>query len=240
MDREVDPKDRIREEVYRKLEEWGVARPPMPIRGRIPNFIGAEKAAEKLLDLEGFHYAKVLKINPDSPQRPVRHLALRMGKILVMPTPRIKKGFLLLDPDSIRNFWFASTIKGAFRLGRLVEVEDLPHIDFIVEGSVAVSPDGMRLGKGEGYAELEYAILLEAGKVEYNVEIASTVHELQIVESIPRDEYDVSINYIVTPNRIIKCNSFFRPKGILWDRLDKEKIMEIPILRRLWELRQKY
>ena len=235
-----DIKDRIRIEVYKRLEEAGVARPPMPIRGRIPNFAGAEKAAERLLELDGFLDSKVVKVNPDSPQRPVRYLALRMGKKVVMPTPRIKKGFLLLDPNSIRNLSFASTIKGAFRSGRIVEVEELPHIDFIVEGSVAVSPDGMRLGKGEGYAELEYAILLEAGKIEYDVEIASTVHELQIVDSLPREDYDVSIDYIVTPMRIIRCGSFFRPKGILWDRLDEEKIMEIPILRRLWELRKKY
>ena len=234
-----EAKDRLREEVYRRLEEAGVARPPLPIRGRIPNFVGADRAAEKLMELEGFVDASVLKVNPDSPQRPVRYLALRMGKKVVMPTPRIKKGFLLLNPDTIRNYAFASTIKGAFRLGRIVEVEELPHIDFIVEGSVAVSPDGMRLGKGEGYAELEYAILLEAGKIDYDVEIATTVHDLQIVESIPRDDYDVSIDYIVTPTQIIKCSSFFRPRGILWDRLDEDKIMEIPILKRLWMLRKK-
>ncbi len=234
-----DIKNRIRIEVYKRLEEAGVARPPMPIRGRIPNFTGAEKAAERLMELDGFVDARVLKINPDSPQRPVRYLALTMGKKVLMPTPRIKKGFLLLNPESIRNYAFASTIKGAFRLGRIIEVEDLPHIDFIVEGSVAVSPDGMRLGKGEGYAELEYAILLEAGKIDYEVEIATTVHDLQIVESIPKDDYDVSINYIVTPTQIIRCNSFFRPRGILWDRLDEEKIMEIPILKRLWMLRKK-
>lgn len=231
-------KDSIRKEVYRRLIDEAVSKPPYPIEGRIPNFVGAEEAASRLTKLRGFLETDVVKINPDSPQRPVRYMALYMGKKVVMPTPRIKKGFILLDPDGIRNIGFASTIKGAFRLGKITRLEDLPEIGFIVEGSVAVSPDGSRLGKGEGYAELEYAILLEYGKIDYNVMIATTVHELQIVDYIPRDVYDVSINYIVTPRRIVRCPSIYRPKGIIWDALDREKIMEIPILKSLWESRQ--
>ncbi|HIQ13368.1 MAG TPA: 5-formyltetrahydrofolate cyclo-ligase [Thermoprotei archaeon] len=232
-------KDSIRREVYRRLIDEGVSKPPYPIEGRIPNFAGAEEAASRLTRLKKFLEADVIKINPDSPQRPVRYMALSMGKKVVMPTPRIKKGFIFLDPDKIRDIGFASTIRGAFRLGKIMEVEDLPRIEYIVEGSVAVSPDGSRLGKGEGYAELEYAILLEYGKIDYDVEIVTTVHELQIVDYIPRDVYDVSINYIVTPRRIVRCKSMYRPNGIIWDALDKEKIMEIPILKKLWESRHK-
>jgi len=43
-----EEKERIRREVYRRLMEAGVARPPMPIEGRIPNFASAEKAADML------------------------------------------------------------------------------------------------------------------------------------------------------------------------------------------------
>jgi len=196
-----------------------------------------------LRSIPGFMDAGVVKVNPDSPQRPVRRMVspqrpvrrmvLEMGKKLVMPTPRLRRGFLLLDPTRIRSIGYASTIKGAFTLGRPVEPEDLPWIDFIVEGSVAAARDGGRLGKGEGYAELEYAILLETGRVARDVEIATTVHPLQVYETLPRDPYDVSLNYIATSTGLIKCRGFFRPPGILWDLISEEKLEEIPLLRRL-------
>ncbi|RLG78370.1 MAG: 5-formyltetrahydrofolate cyclo-ligase, partial [Thermoprotei archaeon] len=48
-------KDRIREEIWRRLEEANVGRFPKPLKGRIPNFVGAEKAAKKLQELKVFH-----------------------------------------------------------------------------------------------------------------------------------------------------------------------------------------
>lgn len=224
----------IRQKIWRVMEERNIALFPRPVFGRIPNFIGAEVAAKKLLEIAEFISAETVKVNPDSPQRPVRELVLRMGKTLIMPTPRLKKGFLLLDPIHIRNFKAASTIKGAFKSGRYIHPKDLPHIDFIVEGSVAVSLECDRIGKGEGYGELEYVILLEYGKINPEVKIATTIHDIQIVESIPRDPYDVPIDYILTPSRIIYCRKRKRrPDGILWRYLKKEKIDEIPILKEL-------
>ncbi|MCE4627664.1 MAG: 5-formyltetrahydrofolate cyclo-ligase, partial [Desulfurococcales archaeon] len=163
---------RIRETIWRLLEEKGEARPPLPVRGRIPNFRGAEEAARRLASTEEWERARVVKVNPDSPQRPVRYLALSQGKMVVMPTPRIRRGFILLDPGTIprRLLRRASTIRGAFSLGRLLpgldDIERLmPRIDLIVEGSVAVDRECNRLGKGEGYGDLEYALLLLVGKV---------------------------------------------------------------------------
>ena len=41
--------------------------------------------------------------------------------------------------------------------------DPIPHLDMLVLGSVAVSESGLRIGKGEGYADLEYAILRAKG-----------------------------------------------------------------------------
>ncbi|MCD6421617.1 MAG: 5-formyltetrahydrofolate cyclo-ligase, partial [Thaumarchaeota archaeon] len=68
-----EDKQRIREHVWRLLEEREVARFPKPIYGRIPNFIGAEKAASRLLNLREYIDSRVVKVNPDSPQRYVRY-----------------------------------------------------------------------------------------------------------------------------------------------------------------------
>ncbi|MGQ9461083.1 MAG: 5-formyltetrahydrofolate cyclo-ligase [Candidatus Bathyarchaeaceae archaeon] len=198
-------KEDIRMRVWRLMEEKGIASFPRPVFHRIPNFVGAKKAAQKLKELPEYRAAKVVFCNPDSSQRSVREMALRDGKILVMATPRLKKGFLLLDPSVIpKNRVFeVSTIRGAFKHGRFVEPSEV-KVDLFVAGSVAVSLDGGRLGKGTGYSDQEYAILKDSGSLAPRIIVVTTVHDMQIVERIPREEWDVPVDVIVTPTRLIR------------------------------------
>ena len=70
-------KQRLREKIWREIQERGIAKFPLPCWGRIPNFQGAEKAAENLRKLEEWKKAKVIFVSPDSPQRKVRENALK-------------------------------------------------------------------------------------------------------------------------------------------------------------------
>ena len=226
-------KAEIRAEIWRLLKEKGIGKPP--IFGRIPNFIGSEKAALNLAKLDIWKEARVLKVNPDSPQRPVRERALEEGKKVIMPTPRIRSGFLLLDPNYIPRdrYWEASTIRGAFKWGKLIEPKNFPKIDLVVIGSVAVNKGGDRLGKSEGYAEIEWAIAYEEGKVDQSTPVVTTVHDIQVVpyefQVMP---YDLPVDLIATPTRIIKTERRReKPTGIYWNLLDDKKIEEIPILK---------
>lgn len=132
-------KNELRARIWKIMEEKGISRFPKPVYGRIPNFMGAEKASRDLEDLDIFKKSSIIKVNPDSPQRPVRASALNSGKILLMPMPRLGKGFILLDPTSIPSDLVdhASTIKGAFKYGRIVKLEEIPEIGLIIVGSVA-------------------------------------------------------------------------------------------------------
>ena len=72
--------------------------------------------------------------------------------------------FSRVAPARLRGqFREASTIRGAFRLGRPVSPEKMDPIDLIVAGSVAVTKEGARVGKGGGYSDLEYAMGREDG-----------------------------------------------------------------------------
>jgi len=231
-----EQKRRIRDRVWKALEAGGMARPPRPVRGRIPNFQGAEEAAELLTCLEVFRNADVINVAPDSPQRAVRLAVLKSGKTLVVPTPRLAGGFLVLEPYRIsrRLRGYASTIRGSIQMGRKVDLKSLPEVDMIVTGSVAVDLLGNRLGKGEGYSEIEYAVLSEAAKVDEGTPIATTVHELQLADSIPSQLFDFSVDVIATPKRVISVpGARRRPSGVLWDLLDEAKISAIPLLRQL-------
>lgn len=233
----LERKRALRERVWRLLQHEGAARFP-GAEGRIPNFRGAEGAAERLRGTRAWREAGTLKANPDSPQRPVRKRALEDGKRVFMAVPRLAeaKPFLLLDPERLEvSPWQASSIKGASRYGAPVEVAQLGVVDLVVIGSVAVSGDGARLGKGGGFSDLEFAVASEAGLVGAETVVATTVHELQIVEAgeIPMTRHDVPLDLIVTPDRLVPCRgSYQRPAGIRWEELTKEKLRSIPFLRR--------
>ncbi|MEM2041261.1 MAG: 5-formyltetrahydrofolate cyclo-ligase [Nitrososphaerota archaeon] len=232
----MSEKQRIRMLVWNKLEESGVATFPKPIFGRIPNFIGASRAAALLCSHDIYRSATVVKVSPDSPQKFVRMKCLMDGKRLIMPTPRIRNGFLMIDPENVPKdkIDFASTIRGSYVFGKKTELEYLPKIDLIVVGSVAVTKDGWRLGKGEGYSEIEYAMFRMLNKISEDTPITTTVHELQIVEYIPYERYDVPVDYIFTNNRVIEVLPRRpRPSGIIWSLLSPRKLGEIPLLERL-------
>src|SRR5215468_4935673 len=171
-------KDEIKDEVWSEMQARRVARFP-GARGRIPNFIGAEKCAALVDRLKAWQKARAIKSNPDSPQRAIRHLALKQGKIVYMAVPRLreKKCFVELDPRRLGNkLYKASSIKGAFEYGRQVTVEQMEQIDLILCGSVAVRRDGARVGKGGGYSDLEYGLAVEMGKVTRRTPIITSVH----------------------------------------------------------------
>jgi 5-formyltetrahydrofolate cyclo-ligase len=227
-------KDEIRKRIWLRLQEQRVARFP-GAEGRIPNFTGAEACARLISETPYWKTAKTIKINPDSPQRAVRQKALEQGKVIYMAVPRLhsEKPFIELDPKKLKcSAYAASSIKGAATFGRLVNLKEVKKIDLIVCGSVAVSRQGARVGKGGGYSDLEFALLTEEKKVGPQIPIVTSVHPIQIVEeSIPMTEHDIPLSAIVTPNEIIEIESTLpRPKGIYWHMLPPEKIAAIPVL----------
>lgn len=229
----------LRDRVWERMQAEGVDRFP-GAEGRIPNFTGAEEAAERLRGTDGWRRAATLKANPDSPQWPVRQRALEDGKTVYMAAPRLaaERPFLRLDPERIEESpRRASSIKGASRNAEPVDVDGLGHVDLVVVGSVAVSGDGARLGKGGGFSDLEFAVAVEAGLIGERTVVVSTVHEVQLLPAgeLPMTAHDVPVDLVVTPERVIDCRGgpHRRPTGIVWDDLTEEKIDAIPLLRRL-------
>jgi len=239
----MDVKAQLRRRVWEELMEKGVAKFPLPVYGRIPNFIGAEVAAKRFSGLREYRDADVVFCNPDSPQRPVREMVLRDGKTLVMATPRLRRGLLVLRPDKVprRALRAASTIRGAFRFGRPVRPWEI-RVDLKVVGSVAVAEDGARLGKGHGYSDLEYAILVECGALGPDTPVVTTVHDLQVLPagSIPMTDHDVPVDVIVTPTRTIRTRTHYaRPRGVDWSLVTDDMVRDMPILAELKDRKKK-
>lgn len=196
-------KDYLRNQIWTSLKEKKLSKRPEGDKGKIPNFIGSEAAAQRLSRTIEWFQANLIFCSPDTAQRPVRELALVHGKDLIMATPKIKQGYLLLKGKNLKEkSKTASSIKGAFKYGKTIN--SLPPVDLVVEGSVAVDRNGNRLGKGGGYADIEISELFKQKSIENNTPIVTTIHPLQIVPKVPLEAHDQKINMIVTPNEVIR------------------------------------
>jgi len=207
------------------LEREGAARFP-GARGRIPNFRGAEQAAGQLAELREWQAAGVVKANPDAPQLPVRRRARKDGKTLYMAVPRLseEKPFVEVRGDP--------TIKRAMTEGRPLAVDELESVDLIVCGTVAVNRQGVRIGKGGGFSDLEFALLVERGLVDRETTIVTTVHDFQLLdEELPETGHDFRVDVIVTPTTTVRTRARRRPSGVLWEHLDADQLAAIPVLQ---------
>ena len=230
----------IREDVWTALETARVVR-GKSVHDKIPHFIGCEVAASLATELPEWEAARAIKSNPDQAQRPLRQLALEQGKLLYMAVPRLRdeRVFIELDPTRPEvEPAKAATISGAFKVGRPVYVAEMQSIDLVISGSVAVNRQGVRVGKGGGYADLEYGLAAAAGVVHPDTPVISTVHAMQVLdEDLPYTQHDVPLAVVITPDAIIRCNAggaaLPKPTGIYWDDLDERKIRSIPLLARL-------
>jgi 5-formyltetrahydrofolate cyclo-ligase len=232
----VEPKQAVRELAWDRLAAAGAARFP-GARGRIPNFTGAEAAAELLAAQPEWRAAGVLKVNPDLPQLPVRVRALAEGRRLYMAVPRLagEHPFVLLDPERLAEPpRRAASIAGGMRLGRPVAIEEMDRVDLVVCGSVAVNRLGVRVGKGGGFSDLEFGLLVAAGLVGRETPLATTVHPAQVLDGdLPETDHDFRVDLVVTPDEVIRTPGGHRPPGILWLDLDEEKIATVPVLSRM-------
>jgi 5-formyltetrahydrofolate cyclo-ligase len=171
--------------------------------GRIPNFHGSNKASNLLRNTIEWKNSNTIFVSPDTAQKSVRKNVLTDNKYLIMPTPKLLNGYIKLEPSTIIGYEDeASTIEGAFKHGQLITTP--PHIDMVVEGSVAVDMYGGRLGKGGGYGDIEISYLKNNKLIKPDTSIVTTVHEIQIIERIPLESHDEKINMVVTPERIIR------------------------------------
>ena len=156
---------------------------------------------------------------------------------MAVPRLRDEDCFYELDPAHLDDEVLdsAPTVSHVESHAEQIGPDEMPEIDLVVSGSVAVTERGARIGKGEGFSDLEFAILQGLGLVDETTTIATTVHELQVRDDAPEPEaHDVPMDLVVTPERTIHTETpYSRPSGIDWAELSAEQSEEMPVLQRL-------
>ncbi|XP_007468484.1 PREDICTED: methenyltetrahydrofolate synthase domain-containing protein isoform X2 [Lipotes vexillifer] len=230
----------IREQIWDYMEARNLADFPRPVHHRIPNFKGSYLASQNIKDLEVFARTQEVKVDPDKPLEGVRLLALQSKKTLLVPTPRLRTGlFNKITPppgatkDILRK---CATSQGVRNYSTPVGLDSRVLVDLVVVGSVAVSEKGWRIGKGEGYADLEYAMMVSMGAVSQGTPVVTIVHDCQVVD-IPEtllEDHDLTVDYILTPTRVITTGCERpKPTGIVWSKISCEMMGKMPVLRSL-------
>ena len=184
-------KTAARTHAWDRLQDEGLARLPFPPHGRIPNFAGAQAAARRLFEIPVYRDAHCIKVNPDSPQKHVRAHALHLGISVLVPTPKLRDGFHLLDPRALApaDYGKAATRSTMHQYSRVLALDEVPTVDAIVTGCAAVTPEGHRCGKGAGYSDIEWGVLMELGQAP--VPVATTVHDVQVLGGFPSKSHDL-------------------------------------------------
>ncbi|XP_044593938.1 methenyltetrahydrofolate synthase domain-containing protein isoform X1 [Cotesia glomerata] len=239
-----------RKKVWNYMMDNDLVNFPSIVYHRIPNFKGAEEAAKRLAELEEFKKARVLKVNPDKPQEPVRLLALEAGKEILVPIPRLKSGlFFHVVPvthdgaATQQNLKAMATRFGIETHGKPVGIDADIKVDLVVLGSVCVSREGFRIGKGEGFADLEFAMMMRMKAVNDNTVVVTTVHDCQLVDKFEEglfERHDVPVDIIVTPTQtIFVSEKLKKPEGIFWNILTPRRIKTMQILQILKDIDEK-
>ncbi|MCW4027543.1 MAG: 5-formyltetrahydrofolate cyclo-ligase, partial [Candidatus Bathyarchaeota archaeon] len=82
-----------------------------------------------------------------------------------------------------------------------------------------------------------YGMLRELDLVREDTLVLTTVHDIQIVDQVPREPQDLVVDAIITPNRTIRIKRrSSRPKGIIWELITESKVDDMPVLLELRRL----
>ncbi len=206
----------------------------------IADFEGSEKATSRLIDLDIYKNSQVVFVTPDNCLETLRSQVIEDKKVLLTTTYGIRRGFVELLPEQVPNGLgkYAVMLDVIEKIGRLISLQEIKEkyiVDLLVTGGSAVTLEGLRVGKGHGFFDIEWATMFTLGVVNTDTPVVDLVHDCQIVdEDFKPEPYDTVCDYIVTPSKVVHVESPQKPTGgILWDKLNPEMLQDISILEEL-------
>jgi 5-formyltetrahydrofolate cyclo-ligase len=190
---------------------------------------GWGRAAERLRKLSAYRDAAAVLASPTPALFQVRVNVLADRKLLVIPTPALEKGFLLVEGSSIP---FPKLRSAAFpgrdnRFAELMDLSGSPHrrIELMAVEALAAGKNGGILGDGSGHLDLQYAVLGTLDRLDPGVQVAALVPPDRVLENVPAAPGDVPAHWIVTPEGIERTRAEeLPPPAIDWERLSEKRI----------------
>lgn len=206
----------------------------------VPDFDGSDACHSALRERGEYADARLLLIAPDNSLQGAIEHALADGKRVLVPTYGLRRGFVLLDPAEVpeQQRAFAATLDGLERFGRRLtfdELRALGHVDVIVTGAIAVTAQGVHVGSGRAYIDLEWGILSTIRIADDTTTVVGIVHDRQYVDvPIPPGRFDLPIDIAITPSGAHEIrHGRARPAGITWNAVTDDQIASLTYLAEL-------
>ncbi|EDW34641.1 GL21466 [Drosophila persimilis] len=244
----VEPTKRsLRVQTWKKIQEGKVGIGFNNIFNRIPAFVDADKAAALLIQEEEFKKAEHIKVNIDRALHDFKEQALLADKSVYLPSTRDSSALCLkvdVPADATdEQKKEALRVQDILKFRTEIGLESKLKLDLVVIGSVVVSREGYRIGRGNGFADLDIGLLIELGAITPDTVIATIVHDLQVVDTLPLNlfqKYDTPVDIIVTPTEVIRvAKRLPRPNGVFWEILSERRLKILPVLQQLKEQEEK-
>ncbi len=167
----------------------------------------SEKIKERLFNLSVFKQAKVVLFYLSLPEEVQTYsmikAAFRINKRVALPVVKNVNRREII-PFEIKNPE-PELILGPFKIPQPKPSECYPlsleEIDLVVVPGVAFDERGNRLGFGAGF----YDRFLK--KLTHQTKFVGLAFECQLTDKIPSEKHDISMDYVVTEERVISCFS---------------------------------
>ncbi|XP_075147703.1 methenyltetrahydrofolate synthase domain-containing protein lost [Haematobia irritans] len=244
----VEPTKRsLRVQTWRKIRDEKLSVHNGMIFNRIPTFVDSDKAVNLLAETDEFKKAKEIKVQIDRALNGVRLQTLLAGKNLYLPSTRNSKAlYLKVDVPADATDEKKNEILNVRDLNEYrseIGLENKVVFDMVVIGSVLVSRDGYRIGRGNGFNDLDIGLLISVGAITSNTIIVTVVHDSQVVDTLPTNifhKHDAPVDLIVTPTEVIRvAKRLPRPAGLYWELLSERRLKIVPALELLKEAQEK-
>ncbi|XP_037930504.1 methenyltetrahydrofolate synthase domain-containing protein-like, partial [Teleopsis dalmanni] len=174
----------LRVQTWKKFSENKCGVRYSAIFNSIPNFLQSDKAATLLTETDDFKNAQNIQVNMDRSLHAVKLQVLLADKNLYLPATRASNA-IVLKVDVPENATEEQK-KKCLRVQDVqqhrteIHLDDKVKLDMVVIGSVVVSRDGYRIGRGNGFADLVVGVLIESGAITPETIIVTLVHDIQV------------------------------------------------------------
>jgi 5-formyltetrahydrofolate cyclo-ligase len=130
----------------------------------------------------------------------IRHALDHDKRVLI---PVVRKGEVDLFFSEIKNLG-KELAPGTFGIlepkSEFVREVSLDAVDIVFVPGIAWDRDGYRLGWGRGYFDRVIKRLPQ------HVKSVGLAFSLQLINKIPRDQFDLPVDMVVTESRVIRCS----------------------------------
>ncbi len=134
--------------------------------------------------------------------RPLIRMALDRNKRVLVPV--VKKGEIDLFFSELTDLG-KELAPGSFSVQEpkpeYLRPQSLDTVDVLFVPGIAWDKEGYRLGWGRGYFDRVLKVLPE------HVRSTGLSFNLQLVSRVPRDQFDIPVNTVVTESRVIRCHN---------------------------------